>query len=191
MEIIPILLYTVVNTESRSDGGKMTEETIKERLGEAYARAIAAYAGIKCNRDEEDYGFDGTFKHVTFDAESKRYRDSGYAIDYQLKSTVNAELRAGKVIYDLEVKNYNDLIVENVGTPRILIVFKLPTNKAEWLLVNQDNLILRNCAWWCSLKGQNKTTNTSKVRIEIPEDQILTPNTLQVLMSKVQRGVDL
>ena len=51
----------------------------------------------------------------------------------QLKATTNIVPKNGKIYYDLEVKNYNDLIRENIGTQRILILYAMPKDRDLWL----------------------------------------------------------
>lgn len=105
-----------------NDGIDMTEEHIKEMISTAYVEAIAADAGIDIFKPLFDYGVDGTFKSMTYDSRYKRWNDNGFSIDFQLKSTTNITPKDDFLLYDLEAKNYRDLINENVGSPRILIL---------------------------------------------------------------------
>jgi len=172
-------------------GDFLTEQHIKEQLSMAYAKAISAYAGIMCSKPEMDYGIDGKFNEVEYDATNKRYAETGFGIDFQIKSTVNANTKKGFVIYDLEVKNYRDLIKTNIGAPRILIVYALPKDKTNWITHLSDGTILRKCAWWCSLKGLPNVMNKERVRIKIPDKQLLTSVELIRLMDCIKGGVDL
>lgn len=94
-------------------------------------------------------------------------------------------------MYDLETKNYNDLIAEEGLYPKILILFVLPTDEDDWLSVTSDKMVLRRCAWWCSLKGQPQSSNKSTKRIMIPIDQLFTPLAATELMEKVKGGIEL
>lgn len=169
----------------------LTEQVIKEQLSRAYTESISAYAGIMCSKPQYDYGIDGTFQDVEYDAVYKRYSETGFGIDFQLKASVNVTNKKGYIIYDLEVKNYRDLIKTKIGTPRILILYSLPRDRSTWIEHLSDGMIMRKCAWWCSLKGMNDVNNKEKIRITIPENQILTSSELIRLMSKVKGGADL
>lgn len=72
--------------------------------------------------------------------------------------------------------------------PNILILLALPTDSNDWLEVTADQLIMKRCAWWCSLEGQEPTTNQTTKRIFIPDGQILSPAALIGLMEKVKGG---
>ncbi len=168
----------------------MIEQHIKEGLSRAYTLAVAHKAGFNCSKPEYDYGIDGTIKDIQI-IRPGRYLDCGFGIDYQLKSTVNVELEEEYIKYDLEAKTYNDLILEDVGTPRILILFVLPNEQNQWLNISSDQTVLKNCAWWYSLKGMPPTKNDNTIRIRIPSKQILNEHALTELMNKVRKGEEL
>ncbi|MCT1577048.1 DUF4365 domain-containing protein [Oceanobacillus kimchii] len=167
----------------------LTEEHIKEGLSRAFVSACANRAGMNCeiNGREYDYGFDGTFIDVRV-MENGRRSETGFKIDFQLKSTINLTINETEVIYSLDSKNYNDLVEVNVGTPRILVLFYLPSDSNDWLSINEERLELKKCAWWCSLKGQEPTSNVSTVNIHIPKSQMLNVEEIGKLMSLVKGG---
>ena len=169
----------------------MTDEHIKEQLSKAYANVIAANAGI-IYRDyaNQDYGFDGRFSDVDVNYVNHhgRYSENGYGIDFQLKATTNVLTKNGMIYYDLEVKNYCDLIRTDIGSPRILILYVMPKDREKWLELCPDGTTMRKCAWWCSLRGWAKTNNKDKIRIEIPEKQLLTSEELKRLIDLVKGG---
>nr|WP_308000292.1 DUF4365 domain-containing protein [uncultured Merdimonas sp.] len=169
----------------------MTDGHIKEELSFAYTQAISAYAGMGCEQRRRDYGIDGSINDIKYSNTRKRYAESGYSIDFQLKATVNAKIKNGIILYDLEIKNYKDLIETEIGTPRILILYCLPREKDEWVDVLNDELKLRKCAYWCSLRGLPDVNNKKKVRIKFPEEQRFTSEELIRLMSLVKGGADL
>lgn len=165
----------------------ITEEHMKEGLSRAYTIAVAHRAGLNISLSSEfDYGIDGNFRDVKIFG--NRRAETGYNIDFQLKATINAEVLDDCIKYTIEAKNYNDLVNENVGTPRILILLRVPSDKSEWLNISENETILKNCAWWCSLYGQEPTHNNSSKTIRIPRNQILDVDSLQKIMGKVKRG---
>lgn len=166
----------------------MFETHIKEELSKSYANAVSAAAGINCQFYGRDYGQDGVFEDVTYYNDRKAYRQTGFGIDFQLKATVNATAKDGFYLYDLEMKNYLDLIDTRVGRPRILVLYILPKEKEEWVKVTNSETILKKCAYWCSLRGFPYVNNKEKVRVRIPESQLLTAEELKRLMENVKGG---
>lgn len=166
----------------------MFETHIKEELSKSFANVVSATAGVNCQFYDRDYGQDGSFEDVKYYKDRKSYRQTGFGIDFQLKSTVNATAKDGFYIYDLEMKNYLDLIETKVGRPRILILYILSKEKEEWLKVTNSETILKKCAYWCSLRGLPSVNNKKKVRIKIPESQLLTAEELKRLMETVKGG---
>lgn len=166
---------------------QMTEESRKQQYGRAYVLGVAAQAGVNHAIPDNDFGVDGEFRSVRFDSARKRYFDESCTIDYQLKSTVNVIFEDDVLKYDLEVKNYQDLIVERI-MPMILILYVMPREEAEWFQVGPSETVMKRCAWWCSLQGLPDTSNTDKIRISIPIHQILTPEALKELLEKTRRG---
>lgn len=165
----------------------MTEEARKQQYGRAYILALAAHAGVNHAIPDTDLGVDGQFRGTIYNLARKRYMDDSSAIDYQLKSTVNAVFEDGVLKYDLEVKNYQDLILDRI-MPMILILYVMPRDENEWFRVSPEKTEMQRCAWWCSLQGYPDTNNKEKIRISIPADQVLTPNVLNELLNKVRRG---
>ena len=166
----------------------MFETHIKEELSKSYANAVSAAAGLNCQFYGRDYGQDGVFEDVAYYADRKAYRHTGFGIDFQLKATVNATAKDGFYLYDLELKNYLDLIETRVGKPRILVLYILPKEKHEWVKVTDSETILKKCAYWCSLRGLPSVNNKKRVRVRIPESQLLTAEELKRLMESVKGG---
>ncbi len=164
----------------------ITVQHQKEALSQAYVRAVIAKAGFNFGKTEFDYGIDGTIKDVV--NRNGRYVESCFGINFQLKSSCNVTIENGLVVYDLESKNYNDLVAESSMLPNILILLALPSNSDEWLEVTAEQLVMKKCAWWYSMEGQEPTTNQATKRITIPEGQIFSPAALVTLMEKVKGG---
>lgn len=133
----------------------ITNQHRQEDLGQAYVSAVAAKAGFNLSYDKHDYGYDGTVKDVA--NRGGRFVNTGFGFDYQLKSSANVTFNADCLVYDLESKNYNDLSTEEGLFPKVLILFVLPKDETEWLTVTPNEMVVKRCAWWCSLKGLPKT----------------------------------
>ncbi len=165
----------------------------KESLSRSLIQAVAGRCGMICSFGNFDYGIDMTLHDVAERTEngSRRYFQTGFDIDVQAKSTVSAELNEEHVVCDLEIKNYNDLRETTVGKPRILVLLVLPPDESQWLELTEDELVLRRCAYWYSLRGADETPNRQTVRIHIPRSNLFTVAALKDLMLRRKRGLDL
>ncbi len=168
----------------------ITEEHIKEGISAGYVKAIAHFAGFNIEYSDFDYGYDGTFSGIKTRKYGNKSRivSDGCKLDFQLKASINIEIKDNMVEYNLEAKNYNDLVDLDICTPRILIIYKLPKNKNEWINITESGTIFKDCAWWGYFSGQQETKNKERILIKIPKDQIFNKNSLKELMGKVKRG---
>ena len=182
------ILVDIKKIKSGEERESITEEHIKEGISKAYVKAIASFAGLNTQEYGYDYGLDGTFSGVT--VRNRRIVDNGIKLDYQLKSSTRVTIEDDFIKYPLESKNYNDLVTK-VATPRILIVYKLPENREEWIKISEESTSFKDCAWWYSLCGQDSTINKSSKIIKIPRNQGFNDRNLQELMRKVERGENL
>jgi hypothetical protein len=158
----------------------------QEALSRAYVRAVAARAGVICGTTENDLGLDLLLRAVVI--HDQQYWDAGPQIDLQLKSTTRAEVRDGEVIYDLDVRAY-DVMRQEANRPRLLVVLLLPEDESLWVSQSVDELILRRCAYWISLRGAAPTSNQATVRIAIPQGNVFSADALQRLMAEADGGV--
>jgi Domain of unknown function (DUF4365) len=136
-----------------------------------------------------DYGFDGTFRSIR--ARGSRLVTQGLAVDFQLKASINCTVDAEYIVYDLDVKNYNDLIerrLSNSGIPCILLLKTLSTNRDNWLSAFEDSLVLGGGCYWAYLNGE-LSTNSKTVRIRIARTQLFLPESLQWMLNNVDLGI--
>jgi hypothetical protein len=56
--------------------------------------------------------------------------------------------------------------------------------KARWLSQTSEELTLRHCAYWISLKGHPSTTATSTIRVTIPLTNIFSVEEVSRLMQQ-------
>jgi hypothetical protein len=158
----------------------------QEALSRAYVRAIAAQAGMICVETTQDFGIDLFLRDVQRHGSS--YRDTGPQIDVQLKSTVRAEVSETEVIYDLEVRAYDLLRRTARDRPRLLVVLVLPEDEAQWLSQSVEELTLRRCAYWLSLRGAEPTANQSTVRVTLPRANVFSVEAVQTMMMTLSKG---
>jgi len=163
-----------------------------ETISIAFVRAIAAKVGVIYDSYGIDYGLDGFFTKAIYDERYREWRQIGVGVDIQLKSTTQDLVEEnGFIKYDLEAKNYRDLIYTGTGRPRILILYSMPRNNDEWVMVNSDFTKFQKCAWWYSLKGLPNSDNEVSVRIKIPVLQRLTCDSLKELCERAEAGISI
>jgi len=183
-------IYLIITKENYIN--MLPDNHIKEGLSRAYVKAICNYAGCGIALDEMDFGDDLTIKKLT-KRKSGRVYSTGHRIDIQLKSTINYREDKENIIYDLRNKNYNDLvIITKTGTKKILVLLILPRDKREWINQDINSLVLKKCAYWCSLGGKDEVGDSdSTTVVKIPKNQVFSVENLKQLMEKIERGEDL
>jgi hypothetical protein len=165
----------------------MTEEHIKESISLRYVELLAAFNGFKTSSSYPDYGTDLKIEEVDYriENEKKIYSETGRELKIQFKATTEKGIVDEKetLKYDLDSVTFNTLIDrKDKGRPLILILFILPIDKSEWLNISDNELIARKCAYWYfPNRSEQKTVNTTKKRIEISKNNIITNETLNQL----------
>jgi hypothetical protein len=141
---------------------------------------------LTCSFRDFDYGIDLTLHDIR--RRGHRHMESGFKLDIQAKSTTTRNLTATEVVYDLDVKTFDDLRDPQVGCPRVLVLLVLPEDESGWTEQTEDHLLLRHAAYWLSLRGQGPTRNQKTVRVLLPRSQLFSVSALESLMGKVSRG---
>jgi hypothetical protein len=161
----------------------LPETSKKELISQYLVLSMAAMAGIKAAIDPLDHGVDLTLKEVKkfIHKDKVRYMNSGKAIDLQLKCTTDksVSIKNGAVEFNLEVKNFNDLVLRQRKKeiiPMFLLVVILPENPELWYESSFEKLILSaKRLWFRPEKGTTLSQNKQKVSIKIPVEQTATP----------------
>jgi hypothetical protein len=166
-------------------GGRalFSQQLIEELLSFAHVQAVAARAGVSISSFDRDFGVDSTFRPITIIG--NRRLVSGCALDFQLKSSTRCQVEAEHIVYDLEVKTYNDLVgrrLSSEATPCILILKVLSPNQDHWLESGEDGLFLPGACYWEYLQG-NLSQNKESIRIRISREQQLSPAYLIKLLN--------
>jgi hypothetical protein len=162
---------------------------IESELSYAYLHAVASKAGMSCrdgNRHEDNNGIDAqlTAWLPYVDANTLTEVD----IKVQLKATIAVPTDDGSNYeYRLQGANrYNDLRSETISFARILVVLFLPRDAEEWLHHTPDQLVLRRCGYWQSLRGAPEITAASAV-VKLPKTQHFSPDSLTQLAVRLSR----
>ncbi len=158
----------------------------KEQFSYAYIYAVAASAGYSFQIAARPLDFDGIDIILAGGIGSGIIRYP--RLELQVKCTSRDVIGQEAIRYPLEVKNYNDLKVENIQIPRLLILVVVPDNLDNWLIQSQQELCLKYCGYWVSLRGQSPTQNQTTVTISIPKQNIFNVKALTTLMQLVEAG---
>lgn len=154
----------------------------KEQFSNAYVRAVASVAGCSATIPEVDED------SIDLILKKKLTPDYEYRfpqIDIQVKCTSQHDVITDKnIIFSLKIKNYDELRQKSL-VPRFLVVVVVPELVEDWLYQNEEQMILKKCGYWLSLKGMKEKPNTSTVDVYIPRDQSFTVNQLVDLMNKI------
>lgn len=110
------------------------------------------------------------------------------AVELQLKCAAAPQPTGNAFAHSIKLKNYDDLRAEDLLVPRILVVVLVPESPAEWLAHSEQELAMRRCGYWCSLRGLPASANTTGQTVQMPRSQALTVPALQALMARVGQG---
>jgi hypothetical protein len=156
----------------------------KEQFSRAYVHAVASVAGYALyepyvDDDSIDCGI--------------AMRGNGGTIfsprvELQLKSSSRNIIKKDRIVYPLGLKNYNDLRVENVLVPRILVVVVVPKDIDYWLAQTEEEMCFKHCGYWHSLNGMGETKSTTTVNVSLPREQQFTVEALRSIMERIGRG---
>jgi hypothetical protein len=147
----------------------------KRLFGVTYLRALAAVAGYGASVPESD------FDSVDLALSSRQGKRFG--LDFQVKCTADITPYEDNFAFELKKKNYDNLRVDTVN-PRLLFVVIVPEETSAWLRQNEKRMNLRRCGYWTSLRGSEALPNISSVTVRVPYTNLLTPETLQRLMTR-------
>lgn len=167
----------------------LSENDIKEELSYAYVHAVASYAGFSCEPIRKDRdSVDANVRAKGWLDESSKFASP--ALDLQLKATCEPTVVNGRIVFDLKMKNYDELR-QRTQTPRLLVVLALPDARQEWLRFEPEQLIARRCCYWHSLIDEPDVENQSTRRIKIDQRQVFSPQALRRLLVKASRFEDI
>lgn len=156
----------------------------QEEFSLAYIRAVATVAGYYTSRPE--YDRDSVDLNIAAVGLKKTLRSP--KLDLQAKCTYQNVLGPDTVDFPLPVNNYNDLREVDLTVSRILVVVLVPPEITEWLSQSENELALKRCGYWVSLRGSPDTPNTTTVTINIPRAQVFSPEALRGIMDRVDNG---
>jgi len=152
----------------------------KEQFSRAYVHAVATVAGFSLYRpDVDDDSID-----LTIAGRGGQGIPRPPRIEIQLKCTSKDRLRSQHLVYPLKRKNYDDLRPLDLVVPRLLVVMTVPDVESEWLHQSEEELSLRRCAYWSSLRGLDEMKNVRSISIRLPRRNVFSVEGLRSLMKR-------
>lgn len=118
----------------------MNMSTMMEQYSRAYVKAVASVAGVAVDRPSIDDDSVDVMMYRRSVASKRR----SPRLDAQLKCTAQDVLKGDVVKFPLPLKNYEDLIPENLCVPRILIVVLVPPEPSDWLTQCEEDMAIRD-----------------------------------------------
>jgi hypothetical protein len=168
----------------------MDENTQKEMFSYAYVKAVASVAGYSV--EEKSRPMDNAGIDLTVEMPGEIGEMLFPKFDAQVKCTSLPKIIHEKSInFPLPLKNYKTLINTKVYVPQLLIVVLVPKKVSDWIDISEESLIMRRCGYWVSLKGKPPTENTTNITVEIPRQNVLSPENLKYIMETISNGKDL
>lgn len=158
----------------------------KEQFSYAHVFAIATAAGYSFQLAPRPLDYDGIDAIIAGRDETNLIRYP--RLELQVKSTSAEIISPDSIRYPLPIKNYDDLRIEHLQTPRILVLVLIPADLQDWTRQSDQELCLRHAAYWISLQGQPASQNQTTVTISIPRQNILNIDALQGLMRRIAAG---
>lgn len=169
----------------------LTSNDVESELSYAYVHAVAAKAGMGCEvsgRHNDNAGVDARLTAWG------PFPNGGYLeevdLNIQLKATISEPADDGDCYsYFLRgTERYDDLRTTALSTPRILVVLFLPRNPDEWVCLDEEQLSLRRCAYWVSLRGASSSANGTGVTVKIPKRQIFNHISLAEIVRRLSHN---
>lgn len=172
----------------------MTENDTMAELSYAYLHAVAARAGFGCKVGSRID--DGASVDAFLRVNEKMADDSviwNFDIEVQLKATHQDLIDVdGRYRYFFHgIKRYDLLRDPGSPLPKLLVVLLLPSDPSQWLILDENSLISRKCAYWVSLEGAPASNNETGETISIPRSQVLTVQGLRDVALVLSRQEDL
>ena len=160
----------------------ISREHTQEALSLAYVHALAGRAGLNiAAKPIFDYGIDGYFYRVKM--RGRERVETGNPVRFQMKASIDWEHEEEHVVYDLEARAHRTIAEREPGeVMTILILLCLPRDEDQWLTGSETEMYLRHRCYWFRT-DEPPTDNVSKRRIRIPRANLLTPDSLQGIMT--------
>jgi len=164
----------------------MTNQQIKEQVGKHLFYMVASQMGCKVSEPNLDNGVDFLMMPVRVfeNPNSSRFLDAGNLVALQLKCTTKKQVYESEkfIKFDLEVKNYNDLVnrfkarLETLHAKVPLILILIVFNEEGQILFQfyeEEVNVKANIYFYYPENGLALSSNKFSIRIRIPKENKL------------------
>lgn len=146
-------------------------------------QAVAAVAGCSVAKHNRDaVGVDWTIQS------QEEYPRKYPKLDVQLKCTSSTRNTENSLSYSLEAKNYKKLQGVTYDNARVLVVVYVPHNVDSWLEHSEEELTVRHCGYWVSLRNAPEMSNSTRQAVKIPRENLFTAEALRSMMDTIGNG---
>lgn len=166
--------------------GRLPLTARMELLSRAYVDAVAASAGCTTSTRNADY--DGVDVEIHQSANHLLSTDAHVGL--QLKATSQDLVRKGHIAFPLDAALYDKLRDPRLYRSRILVVMLLPKGSSiGWLYQHPRAMLVRNCAYWVSLRGLPQV-HTKSTTAHVPLAQPFNVSHLCAMLQRIGSGGD-
>ena len=140
-------------------------------FGEVWVETVCLAGGFTPNRSSRDRRGQDFFVQ---DEMSETVR-------VQVKSTESPKHSGPNLCVDLDIPTYDRL--RGGSTPGIIVHVVISKSYPDWLNQGRNKALVRAHAYWTSLWGMPSTTNSTTIRILVPQANVFRPDTVRSLFS--------
>ncbi|WP_082429496.1 DUF4365 domain-containing protein [Pseudanabaena sp. 'Roaring Creek'] len=72
--------------------------------------------------------------------------------------------------------------------PRILVIVIVPKSSEDWIVHTEEELCLRHCGYWTSLRGKPDRNSQKNITIQVPRQNQFTVRALQEIIQRLTQG---
>ena len=155
-------------------------QNIESELSYAYLHAVAGKAGMSCKIGDRHDDAAGVDAEVNFRGVTDHPYIRHVQLNVQLKATKKSPGTNPEFVsyFFKGIERFNKLRTNDSSIYKILIVLFLPENTEAWLKCTEEELTIKNCAYWVSLYGADESTNGSGETVYLPRPHLINPDEL-------------
>jgi len=170
----------------------VTQQDVESRISYAYLHAVASHAGLQCRAATTEEDKEGIDAVLTAYGEFPNSWRTQVTINIQLKATIKPPVDDGQCLsYFIQgIRRYDVLRRDHREPIRLLVVLFLPAEHADWVSCTEEQLVLKRCAYWVSLRNGPHSENGSGQTVKLPKSQRLTPDNLKLLVERLAVAKD-
>ncbi|UQX89200.1 DUF4365 domain-containing protein [Jatrophihabitans telluris] len=147
----------------------------------------AVVTAARCSYEQIDVDYQTVDASIRQTA--NHYVFSSAQVDVQLKCTSQDVVKDDHVAFSIEKKYFDKLRDTRRYEKIILVVMVVPTNLEDWLIQDDDRLILHKSAYWMSLHGEPALTDPNQsTTLHIPKAQRFDVEQLLGILSRIGNG---